>query len=244
MLAVGADHTVEVLVRSADSLGVKLDAMLTVTGFQRMTSGAMHELQGSGMVKIGDRLLSVNGVTLDHSKSQRLQVAARELKMAAPPRLLRFLVPSSEEPRQAAAAKATAVADRADAADATADAAASSSVAAAAAVAELSAYLDVSEGADAAQHLPVVRASFGARAPCGKMLLQDVDPPDACSSLLNAAELAGALAVVQRGGCDFVQKVARRTVLVAASPRRQHSSVLTLAASTPVFSRACGAKGP
>ena len=34
-------------------------------------------------------------------------------------------------------------------------------------------------------------------------------PSDACESVRNKAELRGRIVLVQRGGCDFVQKIGR-----------------------------------
>jgi hypothetical protein len=76
----------DVLLRSP-SLGLRLSPQLAVQGFERGDGGAVLEAEASGVIRLHDTLVSVNGVTIAGSSMAR---ASTLIHTALQPRVLRF----------------------------------------------------------------------------------------------------------------------------------------------------------
>lgn len=97
--------------------------------------------------------------------------------------------------------------------------------------------LDVNSGAGLPAGYPIALASFGPSPSeggvTGDLVLADDGtgtPSDACSALINGAQVAGRIAVVDRGTCAFVDKVQ------AAENAGAIAVIVVNNAATPIFS--------
>lgn len=77
----------EVSVAADGPLGLRLSANLEILEFLVDKQGRSREVEASGLAEIGDRLIQVNGESLEQDN---LSSAIEKLKQATMPKLLRF----------------------------------------------------------------------------------------------------------------------------------------------------------
>ncbi len=88
----------DVVFDTAEPLGLRLDAGLTVLGFSRKPDGSMSHAEASGLIKPSDTLVAVNGKDVS---SMDLQRTVMEIRDAELPKVLSFLPSHPGEDRAA-----------------------------------------------------------------------------------------------------------------------------------------------
>lgn len=207
------------------ALGLRLSPALSVQGFHREAGGPALPAEATGWLRAGDVLLSVNGASVEGAS---LTQVSQLIRGAALPKELVFMPAGGASE------------DRADAVAAVVDAARKRTVGGrtvgtgdgpprrlgdGAAAEPDGGTLEVSRLGAPLLLLPYASALFGPPLTCRHTAaLVAVDPPEGCAAYRNAAAVAGAFALVRRGGCTFVHKAllaadaGARALLVANTP--------------------------
>jgi C-terminal processing protease CtpA/Prc len=74
----------DVVFETSEPLGLRLDAALTVLGFSRKADGSPTHAEASGLIKVSDTLVQVNGKSV---KGLDLQRAVMEIRDAELPKV-------------------------------------------------------------------------------------------------------------------------------------------------------------
>jgi hypothetical protein len=181
----------EVVLDSADPLGLQLDAELKITGFQKGKNAEPRALEASGLVQRYDRLVSVNDQRLvdwaagESGEPVPLATAASMLKKAELPKRLRFF-PHDETMRVPGSSAGSSAEQSNPAANNSSD------------VMEL---LVPPSLVDVVNLKP---ALFGSVTSCRATKLTMAVPNDACGEIHLSFD--GGYAVVDRGECPFFVK--------------------------------------
>ncbi len=172
------------VVFAASPLGLQLDSSLRVAGFSRAADGSRMPAETSGWLRRGDVLEAVN-----RTRVAGLSLATVTALIAStdPPRELTFSAPGT--PRAEEMAKFLG---------------GPRGIHGHAGTLELSAR----DGGASLGGAPFLQAAFGGQLSCAASPLVLASPPQGCGVYRSSVLAAGAIVVVERGGCAFTDKAA------------------------------------
>ena len=184
-LLVGDGYASEfnVVFTTAEPLGLRLASDLSVQGFHRTSPSQRMPSEASGWIAVGDTLIAVNGrTTVGRSVSE----VATLIASAALPKELRFSARGGE--------------DRA-------------AIVATSAIAKGHSRMHGHTGIIVAMRdglslgtASFLQAQFGGQLRCEGARLREAKPHVGCGAYYNALDVVGAIVIVTRGSCTFVDK--------------------------------------
>lgn len=172
------------VVFAASPLGLQLDSSLRVAGFSRAADGSRMPAEASGWLRRGDVLEAVNRTRV---AGLSLATVTGLIASTDPPRELTFSAPGT--PRAEEMAKFLG---------------GPRGIHGHAGMLEISAR----DGGASLGGAPFLQAAFGGQLSCAASPLVLASPPQGCGVYRSSVVAAGAIVVVERGGCAFTDKAA------------------------------------
>lgn len=172
-----------IVFETASPLGVQLDSSLRVAGFSRAADGSRMPAETSGWLRRGDVLEAVNRTRV---AGLSLATVTSLIATTAPPRELTFSAPGSRAEEMA------------------------QFLGGPRGIHGHSGVLEVSSRDGGASYggAPFLQAAFGGQLSCAASPLVLASPPQGCGVYHSSVIAAGAIVIVERGGCAFMDKAA------------------------------------